>query len=294
MKHVLIGAKDRSRINMLLQNKIFMKPTELDISWLEQQRKTLLEKGVKTIIGYPSVIKALAEFCKSKGDTAANFNITGIIATSEPLYEETREIAEKIFGCAVVGRYASEELGVIAHECIQERNYHLNEASYKIELLAIDEDRPVTRGELGRVVVTDLYSHAMPLIRYDTGDLAVLKENFKCKCGFDSPVFERIEGRNVEIIYNTSGIRISPFAINSTMRDINHVFQFQFIQKNASLYILRLSVLDSYIKGETESIILTRLKNVLGNDAEIILEYTSTIPPLKSGKRPYIISEYKK
>lgn len=157
MKHVLIGAKERKNIDLLLQNKIFMKPSLLDIDWLEKQREVLLKNNIKTIIGYPSVIRALAEYCKSKGDSPSSFTLTGIIATSEPLYSETRDFAEKVFGCDVIGRYASEELGVIAHECVQEKNYHLNNSSYIIEVLAIDEDRPVLPGELGRIVVTDLF-----------------------------------------------------------------------------------------------------------------------------------------
>lgn len=292
MKHVLIGAKERSTLTLLLQNQIFMKPSILDTDWLEEQREVLLKQKIKIIIGYPSVIRALAEYCKSKGDNSKKFSIKSIIATSEPLYNDTREFAEEVFGCDVMGRYASEELGVIAHECVQEKKYHLNQTSKIIEVIAMDEDRPALSGELGKVIVTDLFSHAMPLIRYDTGDLAILKE--KCECGLNSPIFEKIEGRNVETVYNTKGTRVSPFSINNIMRDVEDVLQFQFIQKNADFYLLKLRALNSYSIDKNEEIIRKRLKQILGTEARIKIKYVSTIPPLKSGKRPYIISEYVK
>ena len=73
-----------------------------------------------------------------------------------------------------MSRYGTEEFGTIAVERPKDQKHVLNLSSVIVEILAIDKDVPVEPGQMGRIVVTDLFSHAMPLIRYETGDLAVL------------------------------------------------------------------------------------------------------------------------
>jgi phenylacetate-CoA ligase len=56
-----------------------------------------------------------------------------------------------------------------------------------------DADRPCAPGEVGRVVVSTLHNYAMPLFRYDLGDLAEVGP--PCECGRTLPVLNRIVGR---------------------------------------------------------------------------------------------------
>lgn len=37
----------------------------------------------------------------------------------------------------------------------------------------MDSDEPAEPGELGRIVITDLFNYAFPILRYDNGDTAV-------------------------------------------------------------------------------------------------------------------------
>lgn len=39
--------------------------------------------------------------------------------------------------------------------------------------LKMDSDEPAEDGELGRIVITDLYNYAFPILRYDNGDTAI-------------------------------------------------------------------------------------------------------------------------
>src|SRR5690606_13183339 len=52
-----------------------------------------------------------------------------------------------------------------------------------------------------QIVVTDLFSHAMPLIRYEIGDLGILGSR-ECECGCSLPVLEELHGRIVEQVFN--------------------------------------------------------------------------------------------
>jgi len=54
------------------------------------------------------------------------------------------------------------------------------------------------------VVATGFWNKAMPLIRYDTGDL-VVKSNRLCACGRAFPVIEEVTGREGDVIRTPSG-----------------------------------------------------------------------------------------
>jgi phenylacetate-CoA ligase len=68
--------------------------------------------------------------------------------------------------------------------------------------------------------------------------------------------------------------------------------QWQFIQKDSCSYLLRLSISDESLKSE-EPEIIQLLKDMLGMDARISIEYLYEIPVLNSGKRKMVIQEYK-
>jgi phenylacetate-CoA ligase len=273
-----------------MQNETAMNAGILDEAWLERQRQVLLHQGVEVFIGFPSVIGVLAEYCRGKGDGPHSFHLKAVITVAESLYERTRAIIRQVFGCLVLGRYSAGELGVLAHECSHADRYHLNIAGYDIEVLSLDSDRPVSLGELGRVVVTDPFSHAMPLIRYDTGDLAILGD--ACPCGLPGPTLQRLEGRIVEEIVGTDGQRISPFVIGNVVEDLEDggIVQYQFVQQGSKSYKLRLCTLPSFHQKE---LVRRRLLDILGADAELELSYVEQIPPLPSGKRPYIVNEWR-
>jgi len=282
--------KYSGNIRLFLQNGFLIKPDKIDIAWLEGTRNFLKDKKIKFIIGYPRALLPLAEYCREQGDTAADFHIQGIITGAEPLLQLDRDVFENLFGCIVLDRYSSNELGVISHECRSHKTHHLNLSSHYIEILKMDSDEPAGPGELGRVVVTDYFSDAMPLIRYDTGDTASLSER-PCDCGLYGPVFEKIGGRFVENIHSTDGKIIHSMAISHLFTLSQCIVQYQFIQKGQFDYLIKLIVRKDF---SDEEALREKLKSLLGEKANLSFEYVDTIEALPSGKRPYIINEYVK
>lgn len=289
VKHAYARVIKKSKLKLLLQNEFIMNPTKMNKKWFEIQRKKL-KKGCKVIIGYPTAISSIAKYCIEQGDTPNDFSIEGVITSAESLQVDQKDAIEKAFDCIVSDRYSTQEFGVLASSC-KDGNLHINNATFVIELLEEDGEKPVKPGEVGRIIVTDLYSHALPLIRYDVGDMGVMDS--ECSCGFKGNVFKSIQGRQVETLYDTIGETISPYAINIAMRDIIGVLQFQFIQEERDVYRL-LIVPHIKLEESTEYLIRERFTTVLGEDANIILDELEDIPPLKSGKRPYIRQNYKK
>jgi len=284
-RHSYFRSGKKPALTLFLQNEVLMRPIYIDAQWLRRQRERLLRDRIRVLVGYTSAIAAVAEYCKAQGDTPEMFSVQGIITSSETLEEKASETMREVFGCRPLSRYSTEEFGVLAQQRPEDGKYVINLASYVVELLAMDSEAPAEPGQPGRVVVTDLDSQAMPLIRYDIGDLAVPS----APAGRDEmPCLERIEGRVVETVYDADGRRMSPFAVNHAMRDAEGVIQFQFIQKAKTEYLVKLVTLEGSCPEEQ---MRERILELLGPNAHLEIEYVPEIPPLPSGKRPYILSE---
>jgi len=283
---IMYFIRPKSRLQLLLQNQTLFKVSRLTPEVLEEHRQTLRRQRVEMVAGFPSACAAIAAHCREAGDGPDDFSLRTAIMTGEALGENTRQMMESTFGCPVYSRYTTEESGALGQECPGAKQHHLNLSSFVLEVLDRERDIPVAPGEPGRVVVTDLWSQAMPLIRYDLGDVAVRQE--QCACGWPGPVFTRVEGRVIETIYDAAGARLSPFVMDACLKHLNNVVQLQFVQHAPARYTLRLHTLPAFDQEEEAR---KRLLDVLGSEAQIAVEYVDEIPPLPSGKRPYIINE---
>ena len=83
---------------------------------------------------------------------------------------------------------------------------------------------------------------------------------------------------------------ISPAKISVGMWGTEGVLQWQFIQEDEKLYIMKINAEPS-VNRKT---ILEKIKNIVGNDAEINIEFIDEIPVLSSNKRRAVICNYKK
>ena len=280
----------KSKLKKFLQNMIPEDISNLDTEKMKEIEQILKnEKKLSNILSYASTLDKLSKYLEEKNCTPKDFSVKSIISGSELLQDTTRERLQKVFGCNIVSRYANEENGILGQECLTEHNeFHLNVADYYFEFLKLDEDIPAKEGEVARIVITDLYNYALPMIRYDTGDLAIVS---KAKCGTNTKVISKIFGRKVDLIYNTKGEILSPHYITNTMWESKNIIQFKFTQKGKKDYTILLNVTENFCDEEK---IINTFKKILGDDANIKIEYTNEIPVLSSGKRKYIENLYTK
>ncbi len=111
-------------------------------------------------------------------------------------------VAERL-GVGVDINYGFNEIGLIASRCREGGRYHVHAEHAHVELL--DEDgQPAAPGTHGRIVVTGLTNYAMPLLRYDSGDYALVTDG-PCPCGRTLPSFGPILGRYRRIAYLPPG-----------------------------------------------------------------------------------------
>lgn len=239
------------------------------------------------ILSYASTLDAFRKYFQRYGYSfAKKCKINGIISGSELLQDITRETLEKAFGCKVVSRYANEENGFLGQDFDENNVFIPNRANYFIEILKLDSDEHAEIGEVGRIVVTDLYNYAMPFVRYDTGDVGAWTET--THFGRKVLAIGKFGGRIVDMIFDTSGNQVSPHLITNTMWEFQQIKQFQFIQKDKREYVLKLNITGS--RFDKEQLLTSLLTQKLGNDAIITTEYCDEIPKLASGKRRYIVN----
>lgn len=252
-------------------------------------KKLTDDDSTKSVILFASTLTALAKYLE-RNDIKPKCRVTSFITISEALEPWTKDIIQKRFGTPVFSRYSNQELGIMGQHIEGSNEFLVNMASFHIEILDMEEDKPAKLGELGRIVVTDLFNKAVPLIRYDTGDVAILKST--PTPGIKVPVFEKVGGRRVDYIFDTKNNMISPYVVNTPMHEFLEIRQYQFIQEGAKNYKMLLN-LCSDEKFNREQEMVEMLKSFLGKDATIEVVYVKEIPVLKSGKRKQVVNNYK-
>ncbi|MFH4910443.1 hypothetical protein ABVB28_09350 [Staphylococcus cohnii] len=284
IKHLYIRVIKPSFKNMIIKNQYILKPGNIDRNWMRKALKKISNEKHKVIITYPSIMNNLATYaCEHQYEIK---HIKGIITYGEKLDEKSSRNIYKAFNCKPLSRYSTEELGVLANTKIDSNEMILNQVNYYIEILD-ENNEPVAEGNTGKVVVTDFNSHIIPLVRYDTGDLATLTSY---KDGLAHTI-SNIEGRKIETVYTTKGDALMPFNINIMMSKIENIYQFQFIQKGRKEYDLKILPKKCFDESKLNEL-KKQYKNLLGEDALININLVDKIETLKSGKRPYIINQY--
>ena len=239
------------------------------------------------ILGYASALDEIVQYLKKTNSDTIHSKIKSIISTSESLNSFTREAMSRYFQIPTLSRYSNLENGILAQQCFNSNEFHVNIASYFIEILDLEKDVPANPGALGRIVVTDYFNYAMPMIRYDTGDLGEFAE--VSECGLTTPVLKRIEGRKMDQIFDTSGNRISSYLVYKNMWKYSELNQYQLIQEGEKEYKIKLNLNGSF-RRETE--LIAEFMQYLGAEAIIKVEYVDEIPLLASGKRKKIVNNY--
>lgn len=280
----------KSRFQQFAQNIYLLDCNDLSDKGIKEKLKFIVKysnRGGAMLMGYASTFTAFQKYFEKYGyDDVKNANIYGVVSGSEMLYDATRLSIEKAFNCKCVSRYANEENGFLGQDRNENNVFFMNRANYFVEILKFDSNKPADDEEIGRIVVTDLYNYAMPMIRYDTGDVGA-----KIKVIYDGKeryAIGSFGGRIVDSVKDSKGNTISPHAITNLMWKFVQIKQFQFVQKSKGKYLIILNAKKEDI-NETELIL--EYKKILGEDSVFNISYCDDIPILASGKRRYIVNE---
>ena len=267
-----------SSSRQLLQNIVQIDHLGLDDTRMEAIVQRLRRDHVNGVLAIPSTLAALTRHMERSGGCGGGLGLRVVISIGETLDPGIRQRIAAAFGCPVVNRYANEENGVLACTRPGGDVLFLNRASYHFEFLDLESDEPARAGAPARVVITDLFNRATPMIRYDTGDLAVVADP-----GDAAPAaLLSVEGRHSDVIYTTRGGQLSAPSVSVFMvRHFPEIAQYQLVQIDVTSYRLTVALGDaSYQEADFASVLMA----LMGPDARIEVSMVERIPSLASGK----------
>ena len=235
----------------------------------------LIDNDFRTMTALASLWDKIAHLITDGRVPKWKGNFLGVFSVSEPLKETTRKIISRYFNCEMYVLYANEENGVLGVEDGSGLGCRANEADFFFEVLSMDSDEPAKEGELGRLVITDFFNKAFPIIRYENGDLVSIKRNEQGKL-----YFARIAGRKVDTLYTTDGRPVHYFNSISFLEPYMDIRQFQLIQYDYHHFKWVLNT-DNH---SYEEMIINESKALFGEDSFWEFEYVDELPKLRSGK----------
>lgn len=276
------GQVVREKIDALLCRRLFIPAFDMSDESIERFVKKLKKHNPRFIDGYAESFNFLASYLKTSD--LKGLRPKAIMSSAQILPEQSRVIVEESFGCKVFDKYGSREFSGIAYECEAHQGHHVVAESYIVEILK--DGRPAKPGEMGEVVITDLNNYCMPLIRYRLGDLAVAVDPKKnCACGRGLPLIGRIEGRVQALIIGRSGRYIPGSFFAHLFKDYDYLIRQYFVEQ-VQRGEINLQIVKGPRYSESEfDIVLALLKDHLGEDTAINVEFVNKIPMVRTGKQ---------
>jgi len=240
------------------------------------------------LYGWTSALYTLARFINEDGLDGHALGLEGVCQTAEVLYPHQREMIEAVFGCPVISEYGCTEVCTIAFQC-PESGMHLTSENVLVEF--VKDGKPVEPGQMASIIVTHLNEYRMPLIRYAVGDVGCYSAR-SCPCGRGLPLMELSIGREVGLIRLKNGRTLHPDVMtlhyNSTLSE--NVRQYKIVQRSLSHFFIQIEA-----EPGSESLVTdgfsTLIRNRIGEDVTMELEFVEHIPREESGKLRYFVAE---
>jgi len=277
----------RERIDAWFMKRMFIPAFEISPKNIELFIEKIRKHKPVLIDGYAESLNFLATYIKSGGE--ANFSPVAIMSSAQALPIKTREIIEEGFGTQVFDKYGSREFSGIAYECTAHGGHHVVDECYIVEILV--DGRKAIPGEVGEVVITDLFNRATPMIRYRIGDLAVALDNsVECECGLSHSRIGDIEGRTQAIVHCADGTWLPGTFFAHFFKDYENTIKlFQIKQSVKGSFTLK--IVKSAGHSSQEMLKVIRSLEKYTGDTQIDVEYVEEIPLVRTGKRSPVVSD---
>ena len=270
-----------------------------NIQWLNtnDEPKTIIKEvnrfKPEFIGGYVGMLGHLA-LLKEQG-LGEDINPRCIATIGSVLTDPLRKLLEETFDALVFEVYGATESGTIAYQC-KYGHYHVMSDLVHLEFLKDGE--PVDSKEPGGLILTKLYGHGTPIIRYDAVNDIISPLYEKCDCGVSGSLIDRIYGRDDLSLYFSGGRAMLPSSISEIHGRIlyglktNKIKETRIIQHSLTKIEIKL-VIDKQLreKGPSVEEIFSIIKNgyhdKVGSDVEIKVREVDEV----SEKGPRIISK---
>lgn len=247
--HVPKNENDLIRIDKL-RNFYYFSPFHLSDKHIEFYLEKMSEFGIRFLRGYPSSILSITNYVQKYPDVKFP-KFKAILTASERLADSDKLKIEKYLNAPVFNHYGLAEQIVMFGGCEEGTHLHNYEEYGHLELIDVKSSK------FKRIIGTNLNNYAMPLIRYETGDLAEVVDE-ECSCSRTSPTIKNVIGREDATIKLPDGSNI-PVTNFYTMFEHydNELICWQLVQES----VRNLKVILEIKNGVNVSSLLNRLEN---------------------------------
>jgi phenylacetate-CoA ligase len=179
-----------------------------------RQLEIAVDWGVNLWMGFPEYLLHLASVAAQEGLDLRKLRTRFIASFLGPdLDGSLRKMMEGVWHCPVFDNYGTHEVGLPAFECPEKDGLHLMEDMFIIEVADVDTDAILPAGEKGNLVITSLYRHHPPLIRYNLRDYIRLVSDGRqaCGCGSHTKKMDHFLGRSDDMV-KIRGTNVFPMA----------------------------------------------------------------------------------
>ena len=215
-------------------------------------------------------------------------NVGAIELTGGLASQTMQDITARAFQTKVYDYYGSAEVGGIAAECEHLAGMHTYDNILWMEFLRGGE--PAAPGETSSIVITDFVNRAMPLIRYWTDDVGRYHAPGPCACGLDTQRME-VDGRTFEMVVDKDGNELTSKEVIDKVLSWGDLYLFQLILARPGAATLR--VMPGRQEEREVHAALDGLRDLMGPDWAVDLEWTETLPPEKRGKYCFVKTLYR-
>jgi len=275
---ITTGARTGISRRDFINNHLFLSAYHLSAATVGLYVEALRSFGPDILEGYPSAIATLARLMLEAGSNP--MKIPAICVTAETLSPDQKDIIERAFGVRPLDYYGSSEFAPVLADGADGFQHLLPETGL-IEILDA-KDRPVERGETGRMVVTSFHSHFMPLIRYDIGDLARYADG-----GPSTLTVSEIVGRLDDVIIGPDGRYVG--RLSTAMKMLPRTVQMaQCVVSSSRVRVFYVST-RTISNGEFDPF-MRSIRDKVGNTS-VVFEKVDGILPGPRGKRAAVLRE---
>lgn len=183
--------------------------------------KSIFEWGATVVCGTATYLLYLGDTAEKMVQPLADSAVRILVAGGEPgaNVPSTKKAIEKIWGAKCYDDVGSTEISNFGFECVAQEGTHLIESMFYAECIDPKTLEPVPPGEVGELVLSNLCTQSVPLLRFRMGDLVRFNKEM-CKCG---RTFLRLDGGilgRADDMFQFAGVNIYPSAIENLVREV--------------------------------------------------------------------------
>lgn len=183
--------------------------------------RNIFEWGATVVCGTPTYLLHLGETARSMGMPLTQSKVGILVAAGEPgaNVPATKRALQALWGAKCYDDIGSSEISNFGFECVVQKGTHVIESMFYAECIDPDTLQPVRTGEVGELVLSNLCTESMPLLRYRIKDLVRFNKE-TCECG---RTFLRLDGGILgrsDDMFQFAGVNVFPSAIENLIRDV--------------------------------------------------------------------------